>query len=106
MLSELYGLNLKIEYVLAKSAWPAELTAELAAFVLLLCFIGLSNVENRYPKVKRTPNQNRHSYRTNIGLFLFNSVVMSLCSISALFVIAEHFSGSIMRGWPDAYFAI
>lgn len=93
MLSELYGLNVKIEYFLAKSAWPAELTAEVAAFVLLLCFIGLSNLENRFPKIKHSIKQNRESYRANIGLFLFNSVLMSLCSVSALFVIAERFSG-------------
>jgi sterol desaturase/sphingolipid hydroxylase (fatty acid hydroxylase superfamily) len=75
------------------AAWPTELTGELVAFALLLCFVGLSNLEGRFPKIGRPAKQTRRSYRTNIGLFVFNNLLMSACSISSLFVIAEHYSG-------------
>jgi len=32
------------------------------------------------------------SYQTNISLFIFNSTVMSLLSVSSLFILAEHYS--------------
>lgn len=83
----------KTTLILSKLSWPVELTEELIAFALLICFAGLSNIENRFPKIKRPTLQNRQSYRVNIGLFLFNSLLLSLCSISTLYVIAGHFSG-------------
>ncbi len=93
MLRELYGLHAQIELFIAKTSWPVEFTAELAAFVLLLSFIGLFNLENHSPRLKNSLKNNRQSYRTNIGLFMFNSILMSLCSVSTLFLIAERYSG-------------
>ena len=77
---------------LSKS-WAIELMGELLAFALLLCFVGFSNLENRFPKITRPTKQMRQSYRTNIGLFIINSLLMSAFSVSTLFMVAEHFSG-------------
>jgi sterol desaturase/sphingolipid hydroxylase (fatty acid hydroxylase superfamily) len=90
MLNEINGL------ALSDLAWlttgSAELSSELLAFVLLLCFFGLSNCENRIPRIKGSLTQARFSYQTNLGLFVFNNLLMSACSISTLFVIAENYS--------------
>jgi sterol desaturase/sphingolipid hydroxylase (fatty acid hydroxylase superfamily) len=74
------------------ASWPVELTGELAAFTLMICFVGLSNLEHRFPKINRLVGQTRQSYRTNISLFVFNSLLMSVCSVSTLFMIAERYS--------------
>jgi sterol desaturase/sphingolipid hydroxylase (fatty acid hydroxylase superfamily) len=74
------------------ASWPVELTGELVAFALLTCFVGLSNLESRFPKISRPARQTRQSYRTNISLFVFNSLLMSVCSVSTLFMIAERYS--------------
>jgi sterol desaturase/sphingolipid hydroxylase (fatty acid hydroxylase superfamily) len=76
------------------ATWPTELTGELVAFTLLLCFVGLSNLEKRFPKISRPIKLTRQSYQTNISLFAFNNLLMSACSISTLYMIADHYSGS------------
>jgi sterol desaturase/sphingolipid hydroxylase (fatty acid hydroxylase superfamily) len=86
--------------------WPSlpkfELTGELAAFALLLCFVGLAMLEHRFPHFKRPVKQTRQSYRTNISLFTFNSILMSACSASALFIVAERYSrNGLLQGISD-----
>ena len=93
MLYEINGLILEISRIWASVSWMVEFTGELAASMLLLCFIGFANLENRIPKIKRPAVHTRQSYRTNIGLFTFNSILMSLCSVSTLFIIAQNYSG-------------
>jgi sterol desaturase/sphingolipid hydroxylase (fatty acid hydroxylase superfamily) len=92
-LNETYQLITKALLPLPSAHWSLELTGEAVAFTLLLCFAGLSNLESRFPKIKRSLEQTRKSYQANINLFAFNSLLMSLCSVSTLFVIAEHYSG-------------
>lgn len=89
MLNELI---VKTTSILSNTNLPLELTGELVAFALLLCFVGLSNLEARFPKIHRPEGQTRQSYQTNIGLFVFNSILMSVCSVSTLFIIAERYS--------------
>lgn len=76
--------------------WPdfsaVKLTGEGAAFGLLLCFAVLAKLEHRFPHLKYPAKAWRQSYRTNISLFTFNSIVMSACSASALFILAERYS--------------
>ncbi len=73
-------------------AWPVELTGELVTFALLICFLGLSNLEHRFPKIARSNKLTRQSYRTNISLFVFNSILLSVFSMSTLYVVAENYS--------------
>jgi sterol desaturase/sphingolipid hydroxylase (fatty acid hydroxylase superfamily) len=74
--------------------WPVELTGEIIAIALLLCFVTLSNIELRFPKIKHTTWQRHRSYHTNLSLFVFNSIVMTVFSVSTLLMIAERYSGS------------
>lgn len=92
MLNELIAKTTLTLSSVSWSSWPVELTGELVAFALLIYFIGLSNLENRFPKVNQPAQQTRQSYQTNISLFVFNSLLMSVCSVSTLFIIAEHYS--------------
>ena len=91
-LNEIHKLITQTLLPLPSAHWSMELTGEIVAFTLLLCFAGLSNLERRFPKIKRAAEQTQKSYRTNISLFAFNSLLMSLFSVSTLFVIAGHFS--------------
>jgi sterol desaturase/sphingolipid hydroxylase (fatty acid hydroxylase superfamily) len=93
MLYETHGLLAELERATAEASLAVEFTGELAAFMLLLCFAGFANLEKRIPKIRRPASHTRQSYRTNIGLFVFNSVLMSLCSVSTLFLVATHYSG-------------
>ena len=88
----LYEFYVKSLLSLPSMAWSVELTNELAAFSLLLCLVGLSNLEARFPKVHHSKRQSRQSYRTNISLFVVNNLLMAVCSVSTLFVIAENYS--------------
>ena len=49
-------------------------------------------LESRFPKIHRPTSQTLQSYQTNISLFVFNSLLMSVCSVSTLFMIAERYS--------------
>lgn len=93
MLNDTSGLILELSRIMASVPWMLEFTGELAASMLLLCFIGFASLEYRTPKTVRPAAHARQSYRVNIGLFAVNSILMSLCSVSTLFIIAENYSG-------------
>ncbi len=92
----------KTKLLLTNASWPFELSGEFITFALLLCFAGLSNLEARFPKITRPTAQTHESYRTNIGLFVFNSLVLSACSVSSLYLIAGRHSGfGLLNTVPD-----
>ena len=68
---------------------PPSLPGTMASFLLILFFVLLSGLEYRFPRKKLPANKLRTSYKTNIGLFIFNSMVLSLISASTLLVLAE-----------------
>ncbi|MDD2723952.1 MAG: sterol desaturase family protein [Methylovulum sp.] len=72
--------------------WPATLSPEGVA-VILLAFFGLfSWLEQLFPH-RHLPGTNlRRSYATNISFFVVNNTLMSLLSVSSLFFLAQHFS--------------
>jgi sterol desaturase/sphingolipid hydroxylase (fatty acid hydroxylase superfamily) len=94
----LYELIEKTKMILSSTNWPiywpGELTGEFITLALLLCFVTLSNLELRFPKLAYTPWQKRLSYQTNISLFVLNSIVITVFSVSTLLAIAERYSGS------------
>lgn len=72
--------------------WLSNLSGELATFILLIVFVVLSALEFNYPKRRLPVKQLRQSYRTNISLFIFNSVVISVLSATPLWMVAGHYS--------------
>ncbi len=72
--------------------WLSNMSGELATFILLIAFVVLSVLELNYPKCRSSLKQARQSYQTNISLFVFNSIVISLLSATPLLMVAEHYS--------------
>ena len=94
----LYDLIEKTTMILSNSHWPtflpSELTGELVTLALLVCFVTMSNLELRFPKLAYTLRQKRLSYETNISLCVLNSIVITVFSISTLLTVAERYSGN------------
>lgn len=89
MSSEIMSL---ITFVESYLTWLSSLSGKLATFILLIVFVMLAALELHYPKRKLRLNQLRQSYQTNISLFIFNSIVISLLSATPLLMVAEHYS--------------
>lgn len=73
--------------------WPEVVPAEVMALTLLIVFIILSTLEFHAPRKKLPTKHLRQSYKTNISLFIVNSIAMSLVSASSLLILAERYSG-------------
>ncbi len=73
--------------------WPEVVPAEVMALTLLIVFIFLSTLEFHAPRKKLPTKHLRQSYKTNISLFIVNSIAMSLVSASSLLILAERYSG-------------
>jgi sterol desaturase/sphingolipid hydroxylase (fatty acid hydroxylase superfamily) len=65
----------------------------LATYILALCFALLMIFEFCDPREKLSAKQLRQSYRANLELFVFNSIVMSLLAVPSLLILAEQFAG-------------
>ncbi|MCX7098561.1 MAG: sterol desaturase family protein [Methylococcales bacterium] len=72
--------------------WPSSLSGEVLALTLLIVFALLSTLESCAPQKKQAAKHLRLSYKTNISLFLVNSIALSLVSASSLFLLAERYS--------------
>ena len=72
--------------------WPTMVPGEVLALTLLMVFAVLSTLEFHAPRTKLAAKHLRLSYRTNIGLFMVNSIVMSILSASSLLILAERYS--------------
>ena len=79
-------------FVESNLRWASITSEELTTFTLLMFFAILTALESYCPREKKPFRQVRQSYRTNISLFLFNSIVLSLASASSLFALAGHYS--------------
>lgn len=89
MSSEIMSL---ITFVESYLTWLSSASGELATYSLLIAFAVLSALELNYPKRKLPLKQLRQSYRTNTGLFVFNSIVISLLSSTPLMMVADRYS--------------
>ncbi len=68
------------------------MSGALAAFMLLIAFAVLSALEFSFPKRRFPIKQLRQSYQTNAGLFIFNSLIISV-SVMPLLMVADRYSG-------------
>lgn len=83
-------------------SWPVMTSFDLAGFTLLMFFIILSAIEAHRPRTKLPKKGVINSYRVNIALLLFNSLLLSILSISSLLMVAERFSGAgLMSGMSN-----
>lgn len=84
--------------------WSFSFSGELAAFMLFLVFCALAKLEAIFPLAISSANERKRSYRTNLSLLLFNSVLMTVLSELSLFSIAHYYPhegllGYVNRGW-------
>ncbi|MBT9098549.1 sterol desaturase family protein [Methylovulum psychrotolerans] len=70
--------------------WPTTLSGEGVAVILLAFFGVCYGLEQLFPH--RKPIKRRGSYGTNLGLFAVNNTVLSLLSVSSLFLLAQHYA--------------
>lgn len=69
-------------------------TDDLATILFLLVLILLAKLEWRFPKIQYPRERIAQSYRINFGLFMFNSIVVSLVPLASLAVLVDDFSGA------------
>ena len=72
--------------------WPVMSPGAVIALTLLMAFATLAVLEFHAPREKLPKKNLRQSYKTNISLFIVNSIAMSLMSVSFLFLLAERYS--------------
>src|SRR5450759_1923688 len=72
--------------------WPTMVPGEVLALTLLMAFAILATLEFYAPREKLPTKHLRQSYKTNFGLFIVNSIAMSLVSASSLLIVAERYS--------------
>lgn len=75
------------------------LSGAAASILLTLSFVLLWALECRFPREELPTNKLRGSYKTNLSLFVFNSMSLSLLSAPTLLVLAEHYSNR----WLSVY---
>jgi sterol desaturase/sphingolipid hydroxylase (fatty acid hydroxylase superfamily) len=90
MLNELKSSTTLLESYLT---WLLNLpSAGVTTYILSMIFALLVIFELYDPREKLPIKQLRQSYRANIKLFVFNSVVMSLLSVPSLLILAEKYA--------------
>jgi sterol desaturase/sphingolipid hydroxylase (fatty acid hydroxylase superfamily) len=65
---------------------------ELRTLIIITTFMVLFTIESKCSYRKNTIQDTKKSYRTNLGLFIFNDVACSLLSLSALWEITLKYS--------------
>ncbi|QCW83335.1 sterol desaturase family protein [Methylotuvimicrobium buryatense] len=96
-------MNASMNLFDAVGVWSMITSFDLAGFSILMFFIILFIIETHRPRKKLPTHELKNSYRVNITLFLFNSLVLSIMSIASLLIVAEHFSGAgILSGMSNA----
>ena len=90
MLNELKSSITLFEYYFT---WLIKLSSgSLASYVLIMFFAFLIVLELNFPREKLSIAQVQTSYLSNIKLFVFNSLVISLLSIPSLLLLASHYA--------------
>jgi len=90
MLNEFKSLMTLLQSYLT---WIVDIsTGKTAAYMLFLFFALFVIIEFCRPREQWLSERLRQSYRANIELFAFNSLVLSLLSIPSLMVLAEQYS--------------
>ncbi|GAB6047519.1 hypothetical protein JCM19379_13430 [Methyloparacoccus murrellii] len=95
---------------IASSANVAETEAWLPvaddwlALAVILMLLLCAGVEARMPYLRPGLRLVKDSYLTNLTLFLFNDITLSVLSIPALYLVAERFSDhGVLNRLPDAW---
>lgn len=92
-MSMLYELQSSTSLVQSYLTWLINMSpGKVGAFALMMFFACFVIFECYRPREKMLIKHMRQSYRANIGLFVFNGVVMTLLSIPLLLVLVGQYS--------------
>ncbi len=98
MSSEITSL---ITFVESYLTWPSRMSGHLPTFSLLIAFVVLTALELHRPKRRLALKQLRQSYQSNISLFIFNSLMISLLSATPLLLVADRYSNRGLLNYID-----
>lgn len=79
--------------------WPEFTSGDVRTCIILMAFAALFALEARWGYRKSPAKTARRSYLTNLGTFIFNDTMMSLMSVTSLWVLAERFSHWGLLNW-------
>lgn len=80
------------------------LSDDVLALVVIITLLILAMVERRRPYLKPGVKVIKDSYLTNVTLFLFNDITLSVLSIPALYLVAQQFAGmGLLSDMPDGF---
>lgn len=85
---------------------PADawLSDDLLALLMILALVAFAFIELRKPYLKPGLQTVKKSYLTNVSLFLFNDITLSVLSIPTLFLAAQQFAGmGLLSRLPDSF---
>ena len=83
-------------------ALPEFTAADWQSFMILAVFAVLLAVEASFARQERRPAEYRKSYLANFGTLILNDTLLSLLSVSSLWLIAERYSGwGLLSGVDD-----
>lgn len=94
MLSNLTPLTNTIASWVQDLTWPEFGPEDARTLVVFTLFCALFALEVRCAYRKQAPVLVRQSYFTNLGAFILNDTLMSLLSVSSLYLIAERYAES------------
>lgn len=80
-------------FVRAANAATSGVNDDLLALLVVLSLFGFALVEHRRPFLRPGIRALKTSYFTNVCLFLFNDITLSLLSIPTLYFVAQQLSG-------------
>lgn len=92
-----------ITFIESYLTWLSSMSGDLATLSLLIVFVVLLILELNHPERNMPVKQLRRSYQTNIGLFVFNSIAISLVSAAPLLIVAEHYSGRGLLSYVEGH---
>jgi sterol desaturase/sphingolipid hydroxylase (fatty acid hydroxylase superfamily) len=81
------------EFIKTAFSWHVILSEDITIIFLVSFLVVLSSLEWRSPKIDHSGKDRAQSYKTNLGMFAFNSLTLSVLSISSLWVLIEPYSG-------------
>lgn len=82
----------------------SPISDDVLALMVIATLIGLALIELKKPYLQPGIRTIKDSYLTNVTLFLFNDITLSVLSIPALYLAAQHFSGfGLLSGVPDGF---
>jgi sterol desaturase/sphingolipid hydroxylase (fatty acid hydroxylase superfamily) len=87
----------------AVTALQLQIAGQWPLLCVILGFILLSTVEFQRPKQPHGARNAVNAYRVNLGLFVVNSLLMSVLSVTGLWLVLEHFSGrGLLNGMKNS----